>query len=413
MKGLILLSLLFTLGAVHTTKIVGCYYGTWAAHRPGLGRFTVNDIDPHLCTHLVYAFAGLGAQGNVKSLDPELDLADDGGADNYRLFNEIKQKNTGLKTLLAIGGWNELSAKFSNMAASPTLRKKFIESAIVTLTKHGFDGVVISWLYPNERDTPNHQADIENFAALLKEMKVYFDERGLLVTIAVTAAGEAATKSYVVASIAQYVHFIHLMTHDFHGPWDAVTGHNSALHKEQGTLFAVDAAVKYWLEKGCPPGKLVLGIPFYGHTYRLRYASIHGINSPSTGPGIMGPYTRLQGAIGYNELCNITRTERWTVQRDAVAQVPYAYSGDNWASYDDAASVRAKVQLARTYGLIGVYVWSVETDDFNNVCGGGRFPLLHAVNNALNEESTIDDDSIDSTQFTINNNKRKWRFTNK
>ena len=35
-------------------KKVVCYYSSWAFYRPGNGKFDIDDIDPHLCTHLNY-----------------------------------------------------------------------------------------------------------------------------------------------------------------------------------------------------------------------------------------------------------------------------------------------------------------------------------------------------------------------
>lgn len=33
-----------------------CYYGSWAVNRPGAGKFDVEDIDPFVCTHVIYGW---------------------------------------------------------------------------------------------------------------------------------------------------------------------------------------------------------------------------------------------------------------------------------------------------------------------------------------------------------------------
>lgn len=54
--------------------MINCYYGTWAAYRPSFGKFTVENINPNLCTHLSYAFFGINEQGEIKMLDKGLDI---------------------------------------------------------------------------------------------------------------------------------------------------------------------------------------------------------------------------------------------------------------------------------------------------------------------------------------------------
>ena len=34
-----------------------CYFSNWSQYRPATGKYTPDNIDPHLCTHLIYAFA--------------------------------------------------------------------------------------------------------------------------------------------------------------------------------------------------------------------------------------------------------------------------------------------------------------------------------------------------------------------
>lgn len=61
-----------------TEKVV-CYYGTWSVWRTGQGKFEVDNIDPTICTHIIYTFFGVTADGGVKYLDPYLDLPDNYG----------------------------------------------------------------------------------------------------------------------------------------------------------------------------------------------------------------------------------------------------------------------------------------------------------------------------------------------
>lgn len=50
---------------VSLAKKVVCYFGSWAKYRPGRGQFDVENIDPHICTHLIFGFAGLRAGQNT------------------------------------------------------------------------------------------------------------------------------------------------------------------------------------------------------------------------------------------------------------------------------------------------------------------------------------------------------------
>ena len=96
-------------------KKMVCYYGSWSVYRPGAGKFDVEDLDPFVCTHAIYGFAGLGYDNTIISLDPYNDLPDNYGKGAMVRFTDLKQQNPELKTLLSIGGWTEGSEKYSKV----------------------------------------------------------------------------------------------------------------------------------------------------------------------------------------------------------------------------------------------------------------------------------------------------------
>jgi chitinase len=124
-----------------------------------LGRFEVNDIDPNICTHIIYTFFGVTADGGVKYLDPFLDLTDNYGKGLIRLivtqifmnfplfptgyiqkFINLKKINPNVKLMAAFGGWNAGSEVFSSMASNDYSRYNFAVNAASFLAKWGFDG---------------------------------------------------------------------------------------------------------------------------------------------------------------------------------------------------------------------------------------------------------------------------------
>ena len=61
-------------------KVVVCYVEGSSAYIPGNGKFLIDHIDPMLCTHLIYAFAGLNSvTHSIQSLDVFLDTKEGGG----------------------------------------------------------------------------------------------------------------------------------------------------------------------------------------------------------------------------------------------------------------------------------------------------------------------------------------------
>jgi chitinase len=366
-------------------KKMVCYFGSWAVYRPGAGKFDVESIDPMLCTHVVYGFTGL-RNGEIASLDGWNERCEGYGKGAYERFTKLKEKNPELKVIVAIGGWNEGSIKYSQMSRTREGRRKFIDSVIVFLDRFKFDGLDLDWEYPANRDSEDYPEDKQNFAHLVRETREEFDKYGYLLTAAVSAGEPTIKKAYDIPTISRYFHFISIMAYDFHGAWDKHTGHHSPLYRNpldvgQFEVFNVNHSVSYWIANGAPRDKLVLGMGTYGRGVTLNKAAENGLYAPGDKPIRAGPYTREAGFWGYNEICDTLRREpdRWTVVTDPYYMAPYAYNGREWIGYDTPESIKIKAEYARDMGLAGGMVWSLETDDFHGQCHGETFPLIKTI----------------------------------
>nr|QDA39870.1 chitinase 2 [Phenacoccus solenopsis] len=346
------------------------------------------DIDPDLCTHIIFAF-GWMKKGRLSSFESN-DETKDGKIGLYDRIQNLKKANPKLKTLLAIGGWSFGTQKFKDMSATRYTRQTFIYSAVPYLRSRNFDGLDIDWEYPKGND------DKKNFVLLLKELREAFEAEAqevkkprLLLTAAVPVGPDNIKGGYDVPAVASYLDFINVMAYDFHGKWERETGHNAPLYapssdSEWRKQLSVDNAASLWARLGAPKDKLVIGMPTYGRTFTLSNPANFRVNSPASGGGKAGEYTKEGGFLAYYEICEILRNGATYIWDDEM-KVPYAVAGDQWIGFDDERSIRNKMQWLKTNGYAGAMVWTVDMDDFTgNVCGGNvKYPLIGAMREEL------------------------------
>ncbi|XP_069703579.1 probable chitinase 2 [Periplaneta americana] len=376
-------------GATAHGRLVVCYMSTWAVYRPGRGSWSMDQLDPTLCTHLVYAFAGLDnrTQG-IRSLDEFLDLEDNYGKGTYKKVTALKSRYPHLKVSIAIGGWNEGSANYSKMAATPATRRAFISSVTDFIRKYGFDGLDLDWEYPANRG--GAPEDKENFVHLVRELRAEFDKFGWLLTAALGVSQETVDGAYDIPSLSNYLDYLHAMCYDLHGSWDLRVGANAPLHSVQpNDKLTVEYAIKYLLKLGAPARKLVMGLPMYGRTFLLENEEETTIMGARAGPkGFAGPYTKEKGFMGYNEIC-LNVSSGWKTFWDEESMTPYAVQGNKVITYDDDRSIAEKVRFAMKLDLAGAMVWSIDTDDFQGDCvgsdGGSNYPLMRTISKTITD----------------------------
>jgi chitinase len=279
-----------------------------------------------------------------------------------------------VKALLSIGGWED-SGNFPAVAASRDTRGTFAHSCAEQIRKFGFDGIDIDWEYPCYSDHKGTPADRLNFTMLLTSTRDSLAALGretgkkLLLTAALPA-GASLAAHFELKKIDHVLDMLNVMTYDFSGPWELASGHNSPLYAASGSDSAGSVDTAFKLFTGLYeilPGKVNIGVPFYGHAF----AGCTSIGAPHAGADTM---YFSQGCFYYDIM--MTR-DKFTRYWDEKAKVPYlvSKSGRTLVSFDDEESVGYKAQYVLDHKAGGVIIWEITGDHQTD----GRTPLLDVI----------------------------------
>ncbi|HLV79167.1 MAG TPA: glycoside hydrolase family 18 protein [Chthonomonadaceae bacterium] len=232
---------------------------------------------------------------------------------DLKQLRDIK-KHSGVRLLIALGGW-ERSQGFSPMTRNMQARARFVQELTHFCRDNGLDGADFDWEHP--ADAVEEAA----YAGLLEQVRQSFHPRHLLVSLTVATWQKPDPASFRAADRVQ------LMSYD-----------NAGCHS---TLAQAQADIETFLQRGVPPQKLILGLPFYGR-------SLQDFNQDRTYADIVRQYHP---------------------QPDADEAAGIFFNG--------IRTIQQKVQTARQRGLGGVMIWELGQDTSDSTS------LLAAIHQVL------------------------------
>lgn len=114
---------------------------SWASGRPSPGNMVPEDLDPCLCTHVLYSFVPM-ANNALNPTGQDLDY--------FKRMSAWKAKNPNIKVLMSVGGWNEGSTNFNSISSTDANRQTFCQSVIKYCRQYNLDGIDIDWFILNK-----------------------------------------------------------------------------------------------------------------------------------------------------------------------------------------------------------------------------------------------------------------------
>ncbi|SHL68845.1 Por secretion system C-terminal sorting domain-containing protein [Chitinophaga jiangningensis] len=228
-----LLCCLLTASAQTPFRVVG-YMPSWAG--------SVSTVQYSKLTHINYAFLLPTATGGLQAIENPSKL--------QSLVSTAHANN--VKVLISVGGWNDGNdSGFEGLAANATYRTNFVNNMVNFVNQYNLDGVDIDWEYPDAGASAN------NYISLMTQLSTAMHNQGKLLTGALVGTGGAS----ILSSAFALVDFYTLMAYDYN-------------NFDHSTYTYATQSVNYWLGRGMPASKLVLGLPFYGRPTWESYAQL-------------------------------------------------------------------------------------------------------------------------------------------
>ncbi|KAL5485080.1 CHT4_1 [Sanghuangporus weigelae] len=346
-------------GTMPTGKYSVGYFVNWGIY----GRkFPPQKIPVEDLTHILYAFADVRPDSGVVHItdswaDTDIhypgDSWDESGKNlygNFKALYKLKKENRHLKTLLSIGGWT-YSPNFHPIVVSEIARKNFVLSSVKLMEDLGLDGLDIDYEYPSN----DFQAI--GYTTLLKELREELDRRSevretshrFLLTIA-APCGPENYKRLHIGEMAKYLDFWNLMAYDYAGSWGTVADHQANVF---GGAINTNDAVQWYISRGVPRHKIILGIPLYGRSFM----NTDGPGKPFSG---IGPGSWEAGVYDYRALplpgSYIFRDEK------AIASWTTDYQKHEIVSFDSEEVGQWKGEWIKKQGLGGSMFWELSGD---------------------------------------------------
>ena len=300
--------------------------------------------DPYAMTHINYAFAELYVRDNVYQ-----GFKVQGNVSRFEKIAALKEQNPDLKICLSFthtvsNSDNKQDGGFSAMSKSEAGRKAFAEDCLAFLEKYRLDGVDLDWEFPGlswSGAACDPSCDTDNYVLLVKQLRETLGDKYTISYAGYCADKTAAAGGYRYVDIKAmdpYVDYVNIMTYDL----DEAPHHHSALNDTRAYKDC-NRAVNAYLQVGVDPGKLVLGIPFYG---RRSFSA-----SPTT--------------FSYKKILQMDRYQFRRNLWDEKASCPYVATmgGAFYCGYDNPRSIGIKGEWIRGKGMLGLMYWEYDQDD--------------------------------------------------
>ncbi len=290
------------------------YYVTYAADSLTSLRANVDNL-----THVSPYYYTLRGDGTIDARNEQASTTSFLRSRNVEIVPMIKNEAT----------YNA----FHDTIDTPQEQDQIVARLVALVRDKGYDGIHIDFEGVNAEDRPLLTDFMRRLYAALSPLNK-------LTTMAVAAkASDVKTGwggSYDYAALAQYVDLVTIMAYDFNWVNDPTPGPVAPVPWVRGV--ATYAAQQFG------PGKVLLGVPFYGFDWNTTKGPPAKSLNMDDGPRLAA---KPGATSGYSD-------------KDQASWVKYTENGETHeAWYEDGRSISAKLQVMTDLRLAGFAAWRI------------------------------------------------------
>jgi chitinase len=333
-------------------------------------------------------------------------------AGNAGLFKRARD-TFGIKFIISFGGWTK-GAGFPVIAADATKRTEFCDDVVRVIRRWNADGADFDWEFPGSSRAPDPSdsndegmpygstADKANLTALLQQCRTALNNAGAADgrTYDLTAAVSAGHNNldqidWAAINTNNSLNMVNIMTYDFHGGFDAKTGHQSALYMSSHDTFPDPIHSEFnasWAfnylknTKAFPASKLSIGMAFYTRGWNNVSGGWNGLGGSGGGtlPGDWG----IGGQGSLNKIYQLKGAGGWTEIWDPDAHAHFLYSSSQATlyTYDSLQSIEDKINFCKSNGCGGMFNWEIDGDA---TVGGANYPMISRAVQLMSSSSCV------------------------
>ncbi|KFB41763.1 AGAP008562-PA-like protein [Anopheles sinensis] len=351
--------------------------------------FLPKYVPMEICTHVIFKWFRF-----PRFVGRQMFFDDNDKIAFSRLVTSVRQRSSTGRVVASING---TGTDFSGASEASVRRRAFVQAASTLFLELDADAIELNWERPGIQHGGNGmETDRRTMVTLLQDLRQVVNAasslmkgrprelwiRGSIHPLLISSSYNTFDVCDLVDQVTLDAIWTGSLSHAPIHSSSVTINHSEFGHSGDGKIDIGDGltgATKTWIDNGCPPKKVLLGVGLHGLLNAVSSRKINNFGEDFFKWG-SGDIKRMAYRESFGQ-------RGWSFGWDQQGLTPYATRSLNNGqterlSYEDVNSLRYKMDLVEQKRLGGVYADYIHSDDIYGTCGQA-YPLSSYIASRL------------------------------